>query len=151
MKDFTIGATQFGIEVEESYLELREQSDRSWILSIEVNGSKELFAKLTDSDHSAWGWALYPPKFYLRKLSVTVNGSRSVPITRLSESDIDEHDIALYLMEHNDVGDVAIEVAAGVLSVQGIVDISEEQHPFRISWATSPRLPQKLPWPYGND
>jgi hypothetical protein len=52
----------------------------------------------------------------------------------LKPEDADNFDVALYLMEHNDVDAVSIRLDDHRLEVSGKVDLMGERRDFRILW-----------------
>jgi len=107
MSTFTIGDTEFGVDLEESERSIDTTQPNVIELMLEVYGDQERFDAITDDDESEWSWALYPPHFYLRGLTVpssTVNDFVELP----KPDDNDEIEAAIYIMEHNPVYDLRI-------------------------------------------
>lgn len=78
------------------------------VLSLTLNGDEDLFDALSEDEDGPWSWALYPPKLYFHELPFDPD-EKTIRL-RIDEELLDECDIALYLMEHNDVeGDFEID------------------------------------------
>lgn len=97
MQKFIIGTDNFGI----GKVTCKIDSENSIINDLTIIGNEEIFEELSADENGKWNWALYPPKLYLRKIPFNLKqGKIEVAIT---EEILDEYDVALYLMEHNDI------------------------------------------------
>jgi hypothetical protein len=134
MGDFFIGKTNFGVEAKESRFDLKKGADGRLLLTIEVRGNEKLYKEVTADENSEWSWTLYPPYFYLRDYPVSEKPEGKERRMKLKPEDSDNFDVALYLMEHNDVQGVTIKVDETRLEVAGQVDLMGEPHEFRIRW-----------------
>ena len=109
MNSFRIGDTEFGIG--DVQFAVKDN-----LLSLEVTGNEDVFDELTDDEDSKWSWALYPPKIYFR--AVPYVGKDVI----VDEEFLDQHDIALYMMEHNDfIG--TLKISDCNIDICGQVDI----------------------------
>ena len=109
--DFFIGDTNFGIDAGKSRWDLRPHPDGGLLLSVDVHGSQETYRRITAEEGSVWQWTLSPPQFYLRNYPVAAPAKGKPVKARLTADDAGNYDVALYLMEHNAVAAVRIEVA----------------------------------------
>ena len=134
MSDFFIGETNFGVEISKSRFDFKKASDGRLLLTIEVRGNEKLYKEVTAAEDSEWSWTLEPPYFYLREYPVSEKAVAKQDRIRLKPEDSDNLDVALYLMEHNDVEGVTIKVDDHRLEISGQVDLMGEPREFRISW-----------------
>jgi len=93
---FKINGTEFGIG------KVRfELSENGRLQNLDIWGSEKAYDKIKDGinedDPHPWDWILYPPHIYFWAVDLPID--KSVVI---NEELLDEHDIALYLMEHTD-------------------------------------------------
>ena len=97
MRNFIIGKDNLGIG------EITFQLDReaTVIRELTITGNKEIFEHLSEAEAGEWSWALYPPELYFKEVPFEMEGNR-IKVT-LTEALMEDCDIALYLMEHNDV------------------------------------------------
>lgn len=104
MNMFKIGDTDFGI----GKVSFSVKND---LLDLDITGSDDVFDKLMEDDNSEWSWALYPPRLYLR--GVPFKGNELV----IDDDLLNNYDITLYIMEHNDftgtlkVTDTGVEIS----------------------------------------
>lgn len=109
MNSFKIGNTEF------STGDIQFSIEKS-LLSLEVNGNKDVFDKLTEDYDSEWSFALYPPKFYLYDIPYE---DKKIMI---DEDFSYKYDVSLYMMEYNDfIG--TLEITDKSINIQGQVDI----------------------------
>ena len=129
---FVINGTEFGINVVESSFVVDTSDPPEQLVTIEIRGDKDIFEKLSGDENSEWSWALYPPHFYIREFpGEKVAGSSKV----VAGGSADYYELAIYMMEHNDVSDLKIEIdPQKTLHVTGRVDIFGETHDFEIRW-----------------
>lgn len=112
MNSFKIGDTEFGIcDV--------QLSVEDGLINLEITGSEDIFNKLTENDECKWNWALYPPKIYFRNVPYE---NKAIIV---DEEFLDEYDIALYMMEHNDFTGT-IEITNKTIQINGQADIMGE-------------------------
>lgn len=132
---FVIGDTDFGIDVDESSFEIDDYHPETPLLTIEIMGNGEVFEKLTEQEDSEWSWALDAPHFYIRDFPASPGNQPGDVSATASLDDIDEYELAIYMMEHNDIEDVMIQIKAGTsLDITGKVDLFGETHNFAIRW-----------------
>lgn len=111
MDSFKIGEDEFGVQSVNYQIE-------NDIVFLEIYGDDEIYEKLTAEDESMWGWTLNSPNFYFRGFKCSEN---EVEI-ELNDSILDYCDMALYMMEHNDITG-KFSIKDGIISVIGEVDI----------------------------
>jgi hypothetical protein len=125
MKKFIIGTTDFGI----GEMEFKIDKPKSILVNLTIRGNQEMYDKITKDEDGEWSWTLYPPKIYLGDVPFTENGNAMEIV--VNEDILNQYDVALYLMEHNDFfGKVSIE--NNVLRITGTVSISGEEMPLEI-------------------
>jgi RNase P/RNase MRP subunit p29 len=104
MEKFIIGNTDFGI----GELELVIDEAKNVLVNLKVRGDKSVFEKISAEENSEWNWTLYPPKFYVNKVPYSKKGD-TIEIN-VTEKELNEYEIALYLIEHNDFsGSICIQ------------------------------------------
>ncbi len=135
MASFVINGTEFGIARGPSRCALTRRWLRGASLTVEVQGDAEVFERLRDAEDSPWSWALYPPSFYLRALPVPKpTGSQAIELG-LTQLEVEGHDVGLYMMEHNPVTDVVLQLGPGTqVVIRGKVELCGEPGEFRIKW-----------------
>jgi hypothetical protein len=133
MAQFVIGGTDFGVADDTSRLELAPGPDGRLLLSVDIHGSQQVYDRLKDDPE--WSWTLYPPHFYLYAYPVPATARAKTVTVKLKPEDLDDYDVALYLMEHNSVEGVTLKVSKGRVEVSGRVDLMGDLHTFRIRWA----------------
>lgn len=119
MDSFKIGNTEFGV----GGVRLSMDNNR---IDLEINGDENTFDQVTGEDTSEWSWALYPPKIYFK--GIPYEGKRIV----IDEACLNQYEIALYLMEHNDFTGT-LEIKDKVIHVSGIVDMMGKVLPVSIN------------------
>jgi hypothetical protein len=134
-KSFVIGDTDFGINVDESSFEINNSNPAKPLLTIKVMGSGEVFEKLTAEEDSKWSWALDAPHFYIRDFPASPGDKVGDVSATASLDDIDEYELAIYMMEHSAIDDVKIQIKdSKALDITGKVDLFGEIHNFAIRW-----------------
>jgi len=77
----------------------------------------------------------FVPRSFLHALLSCEGGPGDTKINREgSVNDLDEHEVAIYLMEHNDVDDVTVSVDGRTPKAKGIVFFSGRPSPFSIAF-----------------
>ena len=130
MDCFTINRTEFGIDRDKSSVAFERTRAGGFAIDIVVHGDPLQYAKLANA--TAWSWSLYPPTFYLRAFPVP--NSRDFAV-HLDIEDYEEYDTALYMIEHNSIDAVVVEVSGGSkVHVSGKVELSGGKVDFTICW-----------------
>src|SRR5262249_28182635 len=109
MSEFFIDKTEFGIDPEASSLKVVDRGDGKTLLTLEVEGEPDRYDDIRDAPNSPWEWADYPPRFALTSFPVALTGKQVV--VRLTEEDCADHEVGIYMMEHNLVEDVVLKVS----------------------------------------
>ena len=118
MNSFIIGDVEFGIG---SF----EYSVKDNVLNLEIYADEDRFDELCENDDFEFGWALDAPQMYFT--DVPVDGADVM----VDEDLLEQCDIALYMMEHNDFyGKVLI--SDKVICIEGEVDLMGEDHDLSI-------------------
>jgi hypothetical protein len=126
MKKFIIGKDDFGIEKVTCQID----KENSIINELRIIGDKITFEKLSGGKKSKWDWALYPPELYFREIPFELKKGRiEIEIT---EDILDDFDIALYLMEHNDIIGKLIIDESYIFTFEGYVDISGDEFKLKV-------------------
>ncbi len=132
---FVIGKTDFGIEIDESSFEIDTSDPSRPLVTIEIHGNETIFEKLSNDDESEWSWALYAPHFYIREFPAKPTSDASTVTANARLDDIEEYDLAIYMMEHSDIDNVKIEATVDkALKVTGRVNLFGKTHDFEIRW-----------------
>ena len=122
---FLIDKTEFGI----GSVTLSIDPSAS-TFTLEIVGDEAIAANIGAADTHPFNWIIYPPKFYVRAAVFTsVGGTKTLDI---DEDALDEYDIALYLIEHNDVMGTLTISAEGQISVVGTTSINGKTMPLEI-------------------
>jgi hypothetical protein len=93
---FRIDATDFGVG--QVRLVFHETGP---VVSLEITGSQLAAAAIAANERHPFNWLLYPPKMYVQE--VPYREEAGLKIVEIGEVALDEYDIGLYLLEHNDV------------------------------------------------
>jgi hypothetical protein len=136
MNGFIIGNTEFGIDPKQSRFQITKEKGRLF-LSVEIHGDDAVSEKLGDDEKSGWEGILYGPYFYLRQYPVESTGKDKELTVKLKPGDVENFDVALYLMEHNLVKDVQVKILNEQIEVTGEADLAGFRKPwtrFRINW-----------------
>src|SRR5262249_20320568 len=100
----------------------------------EVHGNPDAFERIREDE--AWAWALYPPNFYLRGYPVPAKARTGTAGVQLGPDDASNNDVALYMMEHNEVADVTSKISKGSrVEIAGRADLMGEPADFQITWS----------------
>ncbi|MGK5004721.1 hypothetical protein [Janthinobacterium sp. LB2P70] len=132
MHVFSIGDTNFDVDVAKSRVSLEARGDGMREVNIKIEADDDVFMQLTEDDDAPWSWALYPPSFSL--LGLLVAGADAAPVHRLAvDADDVQCESALYMMEYRDVADIClVELSAQRLAITGRVDFFGKSLPFAI-------------------
>lgn len=130
MHVFSIGDTNFEVDVAKSRISLAARADGMREINIRIEADDEVFMRLTEDEDAPWSWALYPPSFILQGLLVA--GADAAPVHMLAV-DADVGECSLYMMEYRDVADLRlVELSAQRLAIAGKVDFFGQSLPFAI-------------------
>lgn len=134
MGEFVIGDTDFGIDRASVIFDLVPGDDGTVLLTVEFEGREVDFDRIQEERGDQWGWASYPPSFYLRDFPVAAAGAGTIT-TVLDRKAYQQYEVALYMMEHNTV-EGSINITAGTqIEIIGQVDLMGKLTPFRIRWS----------------
>jgi hypothetical protein len=134
MGEFFIGDTNFGVESKQSRVEFAKAADGRLLLTVDIQGNEKVYREITADESSEWSWTLYPPQFYLRGYPVPEKTQGKERTIKLKPADSTNFDVALYLMEHNEVAGVTLVVADDRVEISGRVDLMGKPSKFRIKW-----------------
>lgn len=133
---FTIDDTDFKIDEVKSRYSLTVLNSGDAVIDAEIYGDKEQYEKITeDYDSSPWSWTLYPPHFYMRSYPVKKQATTGAFEVSVSQDDLDEYEVAIYLIEHNALDDVKVKADLKRFEVSGTVFLSGEPHSFSINYS----------------
>lgn len=132
MNVFSIGDTNFEVDVAKSRISLVTHANGMQEINIKIEADDDVFMRLTEDDDAPWAWALYPPSFSLQGLLVP--GADAAPVHMLAvDASNTEWESALYMMEYRDVADLRlVELSAQRLAIAGKVDFFGQSLPFAI-------------------
>lgn len=98
----------------------------SGILTMDVSGNQSVFHTLTEDESHPFSWALYPPRFYINGLPLPSNTDINDFEYMITEDDMDDYEIDLYMMEYCTVFPCKLTGKDGTIFVDGMVhDIKE--------------------------
>ena len=110
------------------------------MLNVEIHGSQVRCDAISADPGSEWSWILEPPRFYVRSVPAVVDESTGTALARIAFDDLRDYAVAVYLLEHNDVDDVALTLADGeAIDVAGRVFLFDRWRDFKIAWTASER------------
>jgi hypothetical protein len=117
---FRLNNTDFGFDKAQLILQEQEQ-----LLTLEITGNKRITELLAADSTQEFKWVLYPPKLYLRNVPyLRVDGNITV---RITDELLDAYDIALYLMEHNDILGVCTITTSEIIHFNGTTYLDGEE------------------------
>ncbi|NND97015.1 MAG: hypothetical protein HKN47_06765 [Pirellulaceae bacterium] len=132
---FLIDDTDFQIDTDESSFDVDLSDPGNPLLTIEIRGKQCVHDQISEDDASPWSWALYAPHFYLREFPAKPTTDKSQYLATATLDDIDDYELAIYMMEHSDIDDVQISVQPNKsLDITGRVDLFGNEHTFAIRW-----------------
>ena len=100
VKRFTIGNTEFGIDLAASSFDVDTSGAEGPTITIEIAGDRSTFDPLTVDDDAEWSWALHPPAFYLRGFPLTKADSNDAMLAHVKRDDVEDYEFSIYMMEH---------------------------------------------------
>src|SRR5262249_4807697 len=130
---FFIGRTNFGVDIVKSTFGFSATSDGKRVLNIEIYGDQDVYDKTTAEEDSEWSWTLYPPFFYLRGYSIPATTKAQERTIEFTSQDLENIDLALYMMEHNTVEDVSLKISDIRVEISGQVDLIGDMMDFSIN------------------
>ena len=143
MGDFVIGATDFGIDPEAVIFDIVSEDGAPDLLTVEFEGRQDDFDRILQDQRQQWGWASFPPSFYLRDFPIPMAGPTSVVTVHLARNAYRTYEVALYLMEHNPVEATIIITCGQLIEITGQVELLGKLTPFHVSWV-NPKFNQVL-------
>ena len=134
MGEFVIGTTDFGIDPEAVIFDIVLADGASDLLTVEFEGRQDDFDRILQDQREQWGWASFPPSFYLRDFPIPMAGPTGVVTVHLARNAYRTYEVALYLMEHNTV-EATITINGGQrIEITGQVELLGNLTPFHINW-----------------
>ncbi|MFA6070444.1 MAG: hypothetical protein WC810_17815 [Janthinobacterium sp.] len=132
MTVFSIGDTNFDVDIAKSSISLEEDGTGMVELNIDIHGDDDVFMRLTEPDDAQWSWALYPPAFFLHGLRIPEGQGGTFALGML-DTHPEAEESGMYMMEYGDLSAVnIIELSARRLLVSGMVDLCGKRLPFHI-------------------
>lgn len=132
MNVFSIGDTNFEVDVAKSRISLEARADGMREINIRIEADDDVFTRLTEDDDAPWSWALYPPSFSLQGLLVAGPDAASVHMLVVDTGSAD-CECSLYMMEYRDVAELRlVELSMQRLVIAGKVDFFGQGLPFAI-------------------
>ena len=128
---FTIDNTEFGIG---SVTLSVDPADGAFTL--EIVGDATLATAIGANETHPFNWIIYPPKFYVRQAVLVGEGNAKT--LDIDDDALDEYDIALYLIEHNDVFGRLTLANDGLVRFSGTTSIDGAIRPLDISCLAVP-------------
>lgn len=134
MNIFSIGDSDFGVDLGKSKVRLDTRADGKRELNADVYGDTIVFRQLSEQQDADWSWALYPPVFFLHGFVVPNDQGGAAPQTWNFEAVPTEYEIGIYMMEYSDLSDVCIvELSEKRFEIQGNVNLLGNALPFKIA------------------
>ena len=138
---FSIGGTNFAVDVAKSRIRLEALGDGMLEIDIDIHGDDDVFMRLMEEDEEEddgeWSWALYPPVFFLHGLRVA-QGQPGAAVSGPLGTQCDAAESGIYMMEYGDVSLIDIgELSPRRLAIAGVVTLYGRQLPFQIDMARS--------------
>src|SRR5687767_12300321 len=97
---FMLGDTEFGVDAAKSSCKTRQQDGQLWP-GFTVHGDQATYDVIFADEDSPWSWTLHPPRFYGD--FPAKRDDAGVVEARVTIDDLEEYEVALYLVNHNDV------------------------------------------------
>lgn len=113
---FMLGDYTFSIDKSQSTIDVGENE----IIDVTIKASEEEFEQLSESESFEFSWALYSPMFYARGIKFD---KRKYLI--VSDKNINDYEVSLYFMEHNDVNVNISLKDEGVLIVGWLMSLAK--------------------------
>jgi hypothetical protein len=115
MTYFIIDGFDFGVDTARSFLTVTNST-----FELQLVGNDAIIEKLTGREDHPWNWLIQPPFLYAIGVpcQLDTNGDFEHDIT---EQELDDYDIALYVMEHCDVLPCKVTKTGGIARVSGKV------------------------------
>jgi hypothetical protein len=134
MGEFVIGTTDFGIDLEAVIFDLVSEEGTPTLLTVEFEGRQDDFDRILQEQNEQWGWASFPPSFYLRDFPIPMAGPTSVVTVHIARNAYRTYEVAIYLMEHNTV-EATITITGGQrIEITGQVELLGKPTQFHINW-----------------
>lgn len=121
MQKFIIGTNDFGV----GEVTFKIDKENSIINNLTIVADEETFQKLSDDEDGEWFWVLYPPRLYFKEIPFELKDDKIEII--ITEEILDNCDVALYLMEHDDIGGKFIINKNGIFVFEGCTYISGKE------------------------
>jgi hypothetical protein len=115
MKQFIIGGFDFGVDERRSSLRIYDS-----MFDLKLVGDEGVIQEIMEQDEHPWGWLIQAPFLYAIGLpcQFDANGDFAHDIT---EQDLNDYDVSLYVMEHHDVLPCRITKQGAFVTVRGQV------------------------------
>jgi hypothetical protein len=134
MGEFVIGTTDFGIDLEAVIFDLVSEEGTPTLLTVEFEGRQDEFDRILQEQNEQWGWASFPPSFYLRDFPIPMAGPTSVVTVHIARNAYRTYEVAIYLMEHNTV-EATITITGGQrIEITGQIELLGQLTQFHINW-----------------
>ena len=129
MNRFLIDGFDFGIDLSRSHV--KPSADGADIV---VVGDDSVVQSLIDTEDGPWSWLISAPMLYLRDFAFSPC-AESRFARDLTDDDLDNYDIALYVMEHCDILPCRISLDDGVfIAVGNLHGVQKSPIPFDVSF-----------------
>ncbi|MCX2680053.1 hypothetical protein OOZ15_08900 [Galbibacter sp. EGI 63066] len=121
-EEFSIGEYDFSFDKENCSIQIEGNK----IVDLAIKANEFVFDNLCESDEFEFGYALYPPEFYVGELDL---GSKGHIV--INDNNQDHYEIALYFMEHNNVN-INLNLHGNWILIAGWTNISGKRYPIVI-------------------
>lgn len=129
MSRFVIDGFDFGIDDARSSIVAKDG-----FVDLKLVSDDMIIQHLMTQDEHVWNWLIQPPFLYVLGLPCNIDSNGDFQ-HEISEQELDDYDIALYVMEHFDVSPCRITRQGMVVTAHGKVQgIRRTPLEFDIEW-----------------
>lgn len=115
MANFFIDGFDFGVDTTRSSLEFSEGT-----FNLNLVGDDAIVSDILEHEDHLWNWLIQPPFLYMRDVLGQTDSKGNFE-HEITEQDLDDYDIALYVGEHFDVLPCKVLKQGTVVTVSGKV------------------------------
>jgi hypothetical protein len=117
MAYFVIDGFDFGVDTARSSLVVADST-----FELKLVGDEAVIGEIMTRENHPWNWLIQPPFLYAIGLPCQLDSKGDFKHD-ITEQELDDYDIALYVMEHFDVFPCKISKAGAVVTISGKVHI----------------------------
>jgi hypothetical protein len=117
---FVIDGFDFGVDAARSSLAVTGST-----FTLNLVGDEAVYGDTIRGENHPWNWLIQPPFLYANAVPCQLDSDGNFE-HQITEQELDDYDIALYIMEHFDVLPCMISKKGSVVTVSGKVHILRE-------------------------